>query len=286
MAEKEVWVERLGVALGAQVHGIDLRRPVADGDAGILRRALDEYQVIVVRGQDGMTTEEQTVAAAIFGVPGGGEPMRTLALLNGTTDEVAAVQIRSVDRRPHTDRWHADVTYSASPPTVGTLFGELMPKVGGDTAFVSLQAIYDALSEPIKTLCEGLQGEHSLSPMIRDGYPVDARTRALFPDRCHPLVSVHPNTGRKAVMIGAEDTWLQRIVGLTKDEGRMLLDHLRRQLDNIEFQFRWRWRSGDFLVWDQRAVNHMGMGDHYALDPNRIVRSIWCYADANPAAYD
>lgn len=279
-------IERLGSALGAQVNGVDLRRPVPPAVAEQLRLALDEHQVLVFRGQDDMDAEQQTLAASIWGAPGASEPYRTIAKLDGAEALIPAVQKRDPDHPPYTDRWHADVTYSPRPPIVGTLYGELIPKVGGDTAFVSLHSIYEALSEPMKRLCEGLQGEHSMEPMAREGFPIDARMAALFPPCLHPLVKTHPGSGRKLVYITAENTWMQRIVGLHPGEATMLLDYLRRQLDNIEYQFRWKWSAGDLLVWDQRSVNHMGMGDHYAWDPYRTVRSIWSYADDEPAARD
>jgi taurine dioxygenase len=286
LTTRTVNVERLGVALGAQVNDVDLRRPVSPEVAEQLRLALDEHQVLAFRGQHDMTTEEQTQAASIWGAPGGAEPYRTIARLDGGREQVASVQKRFPGQAPFTDRWHADVTYSPKPPIAGTLYGELIPKVGGDTAFVSLCSIYDGLSEPMKRLCEGLQGEHSMEPMARDGFPIDPRMAALFPPMLHPLVQTHPGSGRKLIYITAENTWMQRIVGLHPGEAAVLLDYLRRQLDNIEYQFRWRWTAGDMLVWDQRAVNHMGMGDHYSLDPYRTVRSIWTYADDEPAARD
>lgn len=286
LATRTLTIERLGAALGAQVNDVDLRRPVSPEVAEQLRLALDEHQVLVFPGQAGMTTEQQIAAATIWGAPGGTEPFRTIALLDGTDCEIASVQKRYPGRPPFTDRWHADVSYSPSPPIVGTLYGDVIPKVGGDTAFVSLYAIYEALSEPMKRLCEGLAGEHSMYPMARDGFPIDARMAALFPDTLHPLVQTHPGSGRKLIYIGAENTWLQRIVGLHQGEAAMLLDYLRRQLDNIEHQFRWRWTAGDLLVWDERCTNHMGLGDHFAIDPYRTVRSVWCYASDEPARRD
>lgn len=279
-------VVQLGVALGAEVRNVDLRRPVPPQVAEQLRQALDQHQVLVFRGQLGLTTEQHISAAATWGVPGGSEPFRTLAKLDGTDCEIAAVQKRYPGRPPYTDRWHADVSYSPKPPIVGTLYGELIPKVGGDTAFVSLCSLYDSLSEPMRRLCEGLYGEHSMAQMARDGFVIDARTAALFPDTLHPLVQTHPGSGRKLVYIGAQATWMQRITGVHPGEAAMLLDYLRRQLDNIEYQFRWRWAVGDLLVWDERCTNHMGLGDHFAVDPHRTVRSVWCYRDNEPAAHD
>jgi taurine dioxygenase len=285
-AAQTATVEQIGAALGAEVHGIDLCKPVSPETAEQLRDALSKHLVLAFRGQGDLTAEQHTAAAAIWGAPGGSEPYRTMALLDGRDFDVASVQKRDPEKVPYTDYWHADVTYSPKPPTIGTLFAELIPKVGGDTAFVSLAAIYNALSEPMKVLCESLQGEHSTEPMARTGFPVDERMEKLFPPFLHPLVMPHPRTGRKAIYISAEGAWMQRIVGLHKGEGAVLLNYLRRQLDNIEHQFRWRWARGDLLVWDQRSVNHMGMADHFAIDPYRTVRSIWCYESNEPAALD
>jgi len=288
-AIQTVTVERLGAALGAQVRGVDLRLPVSAQVAEALTQALAEHQVLAFRDQGDLSAEQHVAAAAIWGAPDTAEPFRTVAILDGRARalaEIAIVQERSPESPPFTDQWHMDITYSPSPPTIGTIYAELIPKVGGDTAFVSLCSLYDALSEPMKRLCEGLHGEHSIQPQIDEGFPISERMKALFPDILHPLVQTHPLSGRKLLYISAENTWMRRIVGLHRREAISLLDYLRGELNNIEHQFRWRWAAGDFVVWDQRAVNHMGMADHYSADPYRTVRSVWCYADDRPAARD
>lgn len=283
MTSSEIKVEQLGVALGAEVHGVDLRKSFASEEMEFLRDALAQHQVLVFRGQGDLAVEHHLKAAAIWGVPGATEPYRTLSLLDGTACDIPSVQKRGPGMPPYTDLWHADVTYSPSPPLVGTLYAELVPKLGGDTAFVSLRSVYNALSQPFKDMCSRLQGEHSIEPMKSAGFPLDDRIRKLFPPTLHPLVLSHPRTGDKAIYIGGAGTWMQRIVGLNGGEATAMIDYLRSQLDNLEHQFRWRWSVGDLLVWDQRSVNHMGMSDHYATDPHRIVRSIWSYEDDKPA---
>jgi taurine dioxygenase len=135
----------------------------------------------------------------------------------------------------------------------------------------------------MRELCEQLSSEHTWEPIresfIAAGGPEYlARAEARFPPRLHRLVRTHPRTGRKFLFLcGAKGAWMQRIVGLHPRESDVLLDYLQRQLDNIEFQVRWRWTLGDLAIWDEPTTNHMGLGDHFAIDPDRIVRSVWAY---------
>lgn len=279
-------IEQVGVVAGALVEGLNLRLPISPTVAEQLRSALDRHHVLVIRGQTDLSVPQQLAVAAVFGVPGGAEPMRTLALLDGKEAPPGDRQVRGPGAKPYTDRFHTDISYAPRPPTVGTLSAKRMPKIGGDTAFVSLHAIYDALSEPMKQFCSALNAVHSINASKKDGFSVGSRIAHLFPDRVKPLVTTHSRTGRKALHIQAEKTWLVGLVDVSDTEADFILRYLRSHLDNIEFQFRWKWTDGDLLIWDQQAVAHMGMADHYVLDPYREVHSIWAYPDAEPQATD
>jgi taurine dioxygenase len=286
---------RVGPALGAVVTGIDLRSAGADDVAADLRTLLDEHQVLFFRDQH-LDTDEQIRVASFFGEVGPPEPFGTL---DGADAPVALVQVRSATRPPQTDRWHTDTSFLASPPVVGTLCAEVVPSLGGDTAWVSLYAIYDALSEPLRALCAQLEGEHTWAN-IRDamiairGADAVAAAEALLPAQRHPLVRTHPRTGRSYLYLGgAPGAWLSRVVGpVHPAEADLVLGYLQRLLDTIEFQTRWHWTPGDFVVWEEATTNHLGMSDHFAVDPDRTVRSVWSYdparrrpADADAAGH-
>ena len=276
-------VQRLSPTLGALVSGVDLKAADLEAHASALRRLLDEHQVLCFREQ-GLDTDEQIRVASCFGEPAPAEPFGTF---DGAAAPLALVQVRHADRPPQTDRWHTDTSFLASPPIAGTLCAEVVPSVGGDTAWVSMYAVYEGLSAPMQQLCAQLEGEHTWAAIrssmvgIR-GEDAVVRAEALLPPQLHPLVRTHPRTGRRYLYLGgAPGTWMARLVGpLRPAEADLLLGYLQRQLDNIEYQFRWKWAPGDFVVWDEPTTNHMGMGDHFAIDPNRTVRSVWSYDPA------
>jgi taurine dioxygenase len=282
----DLTVKRLGVALGAEVEGIDLRGPISDETKAWLRAAVFEHQVVIVRHQE-LTDDNLETITAFFGEPRGSEPFRSLA---GCADEnvlkLYRYPVKTLKRAPGTligaEKWHTDTTFIPNPPIAAVLYPVRLPSVGGDTAWVSLYSVYDSLSDPLKDLCSRLSGEHNWEPVrVRLealGPQAVARAEELFPPLLHPLVQTHQVTGRKVLAVQAEGNWMERIVGLHEDEAAVLLDLLRRRLDQAEFQFRWRWSLGDVAIWDEFSTLHRGMADHVAVDPNREMRSVWAFA--------
>jgi taurine dioxygenase len=270
--EATVSVERIGVALGAVVHGIDLGKPLSDVRAREVEAALYEHQVLFFREQH-LTAEEQMNVATVFGVLRAPQPGRFL----GETNPLMTLE-RSPGKPPATDFWHTDVPFVEEPPIVGVLSAMVMPPVGGDTAWASTYSLYDSLSEPIQSLCEGLHGEHTLDETLayvraRYGEEAVRKVSAAFPLRLHPLVQVHPRTGRRYIYLGAAG--MSSIAGISKRESDLLLGYLRTGLDDINIQLRWRWTPGDVAIWDERSTVHQGLSDHFAVDPHRVLRSLF-----------
>jgi len=305
-------IEPLTGALGARVEGVDLREPVTDAVGDELRYALAVHQVLVFQNHHDMTPEQHLAASAIFGYPGAAEPWRTFGEATGLIGREGAgiitEQPRNADIPPYTDGWHTDDSFLARPPVAGTIRCPVIPKVGGDTAWVSLHCLYEGLSPRLQALCDGLYGEHTWELMRASfvkprGPEYEARMEATFPPiMLHPLVQAHPVTGRKYIFLGGDRKgWMPRIAsresgalhalagldgpresntdGLTFEEADWLLRYLRSMLNTIDYQFRWHWAPGDFLVWDQRTTNHYGTSDHWVHDPNRTVHSVWTYPD-------
>src|SRR5579862_1609823 len=139
-------------AIGAEVVGIDLTRPVPEDDQAALRRALLEHLVLFAREQD-LTEEEQLCVASIFGPPvsasidrsAGAEPLLFVTLED------------SADDPPKADRWHTDVPFVDRPPDVAVLSMQCAPDVGGDTMWASLYEAYDRLSPAMQLMVEGLE---------------------------------------------------------------------------------------------------------------------------------
>jgi taurine dioxygenase len=247
---------RLTAAIGAEVTGIDLRRGVSDQTAAVLRRALAEHQVLLFRDQP-LEPEEQLRFAECFG------PVM-LPLIDTASTNVPGVTVldQTAPKGQYTDRWHADSTNLPEPPLGAVLLAVQLPAVGGDTCFASMAAAFEVLSPALRGWLEDLTAEHSTEIL-------DAALGALpnvvrrDVDRLvshHPVVRVHPVTGRKGLFVNSNFT--TRIDGLSRGESEAVLDMLFRHIDSPQFQVRWRWEPTSMAVWDNRAVQHCAVADY------------------------
>jgi taurine dioxygenase len=151
-----------------------------------------------------------------------------------------------------------------TPPMGSILQARLLPPVGGDTCFASMSAAYEALSAPMQHFLDGLTATHSLEQMVeRTKHVAGASLRdslSKWPPVSHPVVRVHPESGRKMLNVNAN--WTQSINGLVKAESNSLLCFLLDHVKSPEFQVRLRWRAGDVAFWDNRAVQHYAVADY------------------------
>ena len=162
------------------------------------------------------------------------------------------------------DSWHADNTYMENPPMGSILQARMLPSVGGDTCFASMSAAYDALSPAMKAFLDGMTATHALAQMVeRTKHVAGASLRdkiAAWPPVSHPIVRVHPDSGRKMLNVNAN--WTVSIDGLTWEESTALLRFLLDHVKSPEFQVRLRWNIGDVAFWDNRAVQHYAVADY------------------------
>lgn len=138
-----------------------------------------------------------------------------------------------------------------------------VPERGGDTCFASMYAAYDALSDRMKTLLEGLTAIHDGAPYYRRVNEILDRDDGgrSYPRAEHPVVRTHPVTHRKSLFVNAMFT--QRIVGLPKAESDWILDFLYRHVAREEFQCRFTWKPNSVAFWDNRCTQHLAIWDYY-----------------------
>ncbi len=248
-------------AIGAEVVGVDLTRAVPDDEQAALRAALRDHLVLFLRGQD-MTEEDQLRTAAIFGPPVSASIDRSQGappLLFVTLEDTA-------DDPPKADRWHTDVPFVDRPPDVAVLSMQCAPQVGGDTMWASLYEAYDRLSPPMQRLVDGLELDLDLGTsreVVRKMYGDEYYARVVEPATFsrHPLVRVHPETGRRALYLcGA---FMKGVAGMHPRESDALLGYLTSLLDDPNLSCRWRWATHDVAIWDERCTNHRALADHF-----------------------
>jgi taurine dioxygenase len=161
------------------------------------------------------------------------------------------------------DEWHTDITYQDSPAIMSVLHMVKCPEIGGDTMWSNLNAAYEALSDPLKDLCEGITALHDASPHGR-------------PDKTaiHPVVRLHPVSGKKVLYVNEHFT--RRIVEMTMDESDMLLSHLTKWVTQPQFTVRYHWTEGTIAIWDNRSTQHYVVND---FEGERIIQRVTVMGD-------
>ncbi|MCP5185521.1 MAG: TauD/TfdA family dioxygenase [Pseudomonadales bacterium] len=248
-------VIRLAGALGAEVHGVDLGQVDAD-TAAALEALLLEHLVLFFPGQN-LTQEQHVALGRHFGTLEGHPNLKNAFLEHPEIFELAAT------RGGIADEWHTDITFQESPALMSILNMVRCPPVGGDTMWSSLYAAYDELSAPMKELCEGLTALHDALP---HNHPEQMAV--------HPVVRVHPVTGRRALYVNEHFT--RRIVEMSAEESAMLLQYLTGWVKNPRFTVRYRWAQGTIGMWDNRCTQHFVIND---FDGERIIQRVTVMGD-------
>ncbi len=248
-------VTRLGGALGAEIRGIDLGS-TTNADIAAITSLLCEHLVLFFPGQR-ITVTQHVELGKKFG-PLEGHPN----LKNPFTDHPELFEL-AASHGGVADEWHTDITFQDRPALMSILHMVRCPTYGGDTMWSSLCQAYDELSAPMKDLCEGLTALHDALPHNR-------------PDKMaiHPVVRVHPVTGRKALYVNEHFT--RRIVELNATESDALLSMLTRWVTNPRFTVRYHWTEGTIAMWDNRATQHFVLNDFVG---ERIIQRVTVMGD-------
>lgn len=254
-ADTPFTIRPLTPTLGAELLGIDLTRALSDGEIAAIRRALLEHQVIFFRDQ--ALTREQHIA---FGKRFGSLHVHPLKQ-SGHPEHPELLRIHGDEnsKRVPGEDWHSDVSCEAEPPMGSILHLHQVPPSGGDTLFASMYAAYDALSPSMQRFLEGLSAVHDGGkPWLTYGY---AAPTTPYPRNEHPVVAVHPETGRKYLFVNRGFT--THIPQLSKAESEALLALLYRHVEHPRFMCRFRWQANSVAFWDNRCVQHQAIWDYY-----------------------
>ncbi len=244
--------------IGAEVENFKISSAMDQVQFGCIHDALMTHQVLFFHNQE-MTLDQQKLFARQFGdlhihpgIPGPkGHP------------EIIAIHTDENSTRIAGEDWHSDVSCDAEPPMGSILHMHIVPDTGGDTLFSSMYAAYDALSEPLRTMLDGLSALHSGEMAYRGRYEHRGVDDAgiSYPDNTHPVVRTHPVTKRKCLFVNRIFT--ARINDVSETESDALLQFLFKHMEKPEFQVRFRWRPGSVAFWDNRAVQHYAVWDYF-----------------------
>lgn len=248
--------------IGAEVRGVDLSR-LDDAAFKVVHNALVQYEVVVIRDQSAMTLAHQMAFGERFG------PLSIHPFSPNLDEkpEVIVLDYSADHPAARTDIWHADETFRPNPPIVTMLRARVVPERGGDTCFASMTAAYRGLSERMKHYIHGLDALHDFKPFRSlFGSSADHRRklRAIedeFPNPWHPMVGVHPISGRRVLYVNPQFTL--RVRDMKDDESASLLNYLYAQAHVPEYQLRVKWQPDTVVLWDNRSVQHYAPHDYY-----------------------
>ncbi len=248
-------VAPLSPSIGAEISGLDLGEALSPPVLAELTDALLEWKVLFFRDQH-IDAEAQIAFARRFG-----EIEVHPFIPKGSIDNIQRFE-KNEKTNGYENEWHTDNTWREKPSMAAVLRAIEVPPVGGDTLFADMAAAYDNLPDPLKARIDGAVATHDWLPAfgLANDAETNARLRESFPIVTHPVVRVHPVTGRRTIFVNSNFT--QSIVGLEPEESRQLLDLLYRQADRPEYQCRFRWTVGAVALWDNRAVQHYATSDY------------------------
>lgn len=263
MDAQQMMVMPVSGAVGAEVRGIDLSRPLPATTVAALRAALGEHGVLFFRDQQ--LTEAQHIAFA--------EQFAKININRFFRAVEGWPQIAEVRKEPEQTKnigggWHTDHSYDEIPALGSVLYAREVPPSGGDTIFASMFAAYDALSDGLKRTLEGLRAVHSsrhvFGAQAKRGDEMKDRlgnAEAATQDAVHPMVITHPISGKKALYVNRGFT--TQIEGWTVEESKPLLEYLYQHGARPEFSCRFTWAPGSMAFWDNRATWHLAVNDYH-----------------------
>ena len=254
-------VRPTGAALGASVEGVDLGA-LDDRTFAMIHRAWLDHQVLLFRDQH-LADDDLVRFSRRFGDLDEAPVQETgqrfvdghpeiYVISNVVNDGVAIGSLGAGEAA-----WHTDMSYLPDPPKASALYALEVPTDGGDTSFCSMYAAWEELDDHLRRRVEGLRvkhdGTYNSGGYTRQGLTPtdDPRTS---PGTFHPLVSVHPETGRRGLYLGRRRN--AYIEGLSVDDSGALLDEIWAQATRESLTWRHQWRVGDLVLWDNRCTMH------------------------------
>jgi taurine dioxygenase len=251
----------LASAIGAEVHGVDLSKPLDDATIAELRRLWLTHLVLFFREQT-IDSAQYYAFAKRFGAP------MEYPFLKGLDGYPHITQVikRENEKINFGGVWHSDTTYLERPPMATFLLAREVPPVGGDTMFANMYQAYETLSDGMKKMLDGMvaiatSAKAEVSNTREDRIKDSGRGKVDDMSAEHPVVRTHPETGRKALYINSAHTLCFK--GMTEKESAPLLNFLYEHQVKQEATCRFRWRQGSLALWDNRCTQHYPVNDYH-----------------------
>ena len=240
--------------VGAEIRGVDLTRELEPATASALYAAWLKHLVLVFRGQ-ALSAEDQRRFTLLFGEiqpprsrPGVRDPNNPVLYIGNVTIDGQRGELPEGDMQ-----FHSDQCYYENPAKGAVLYALEIPSRGGNTLFASTYAAYDVLPPDLRAAAERTQ------VLFLYDYEKNANRKAPTdwadaPRHVHPAVVVHPETGRRTLLVNR--LMADSIVGMPREQSDLMLERLCQATERPEHIYEHEWRVGDLLIWDNRATLH------------------------------
>jgi taurine dioxygenase len=266
LASQQFDIRALDGAFGAEIVGIDLGQALSDEDFARVHRAHLDHHLVVFRDQR-ITPRQHIDFSRRFGklmihvlhqyhLPGHPE----ILTVSNIVENGKPVGLGDAGKY-----WHSDISYKALPSLGSLLHAQELPEEGGDTLFADMHLAYDTLPAELRKAVEGRRAVHSYlakyGQMQKDGNwrpTLSSEQLAQVQEVIHPVVRMHPESGRKALFVS--DGFTTRIEGLPEDESAAILAALFAHSVRPEHVYRHRWQAHDLVFWDNRSLIHLAAG--------------------------
>jgi alpha-ketoglutarate-dependent taurine dioxygenase len=262
-------IRPLSEVAGAEIVGLDLRRPLEAATRHVVYDAFVRHHVLAFRDQD-LTKDDQVAFTEQFGVL-----ERHVARNRGSGDHplVHTVHNLGSDGEPSgkvaSQKWHTDKSFRELPSLATILHARIMPPNGGDTCFANMILAYEALSDADKSELDGVGVIHSWELSCQKaGRLATPEEIADAPPMTHPLVRTQPETGKKSLFMGEHASHLD---DRSFEACRVRLAELEVHATQERFIYRHNWRPGDVLMWDNRCLLHRADANFEAAKYKRVL---------------
>ncbi len=257
MSKVDLDVRPLSPTIGAEIHGIDCAADLDDDVIAAIRAVWLERLVVFFPDQR-LDDDTQIAFAERFGELTESHPVEAQV--------VERKEIHSIESgKDRTDFWHTDITFMNRPAMASMLRSVVVPEAGGDTMWADTRAAYESLAPPLQHLCDELSAFHFepyYAQAVAEGHGnvwEGKKLTKLLP-ATHPVVRVHPETGRKNLFVNPKFT--VRITDMPEKQSNGLLRLLYDHMASPHFVVRYHWKPDTLAFWDNRATMHFGIFDY------------------------
>jgi taurine dioxygenase len=255
MGYETITVTQCTPNIGAEIGNVDLTKPLNEAQVKEIHKAVIAHGVVFFREQK-IDFESHDRYVRYFGQPHehiGGDYTASKRIPGFPGIRKQYFDANSA--RVAGEDWHSDQSYGEIPPTFSILYQEQVPpNGGGDTMFLSACKAYEELSPGMKAYLEGKTATH------KGGKSFD-KIPGSRPAVVHPVVTIHPESGRKLLFVNSSFT--SHINDVPAAESEHVLQYLYEHLKRPHWQMRFRWRDHSIAMWDNRAVQHMAIWDYW-----------------------